>query len=133
MIEQSGIRAGDGGFDINVRGNTDLKGGVIASSDKAIADGKTSLTTGTLTVSDIHNVSEASAKTSGVDLSSDMLDGKLGTAKALLANSINNGSDSDSADSDTRSAISAGTLAITNAERQRVVGGTDGLTRQLPT
>ncbi len=123
VIEQSGIRAGDGGFDINVRGNTDLKGGVIASSDKAIADGKTSLTTGTLTVSDIHNVSEASAKTSGVDLSSDMLDGKLGTAKALLANSINNGSDSDSADSDTRSAISAGTLVITNAERQRVVGG----------
>ena len=123
MIEQSGIRAGDGGFDINVRGNTDLKGGVIASSDKAIADGKNSLTTGTLTVSDIHNVSEASAKTSGVDLSSDMLDGKLGTAKALLANSINNGSDSDSADSDTRSAISAGTLVITNAERQRVVGG----------
>lgn len=123
VIEQSGIRAGDGGFDINVRGNTDLKGGVIASSDKAIADGKNSLTTGTLTVSDIHNVSEASAKTSGVDLSSDMLDGKLGTAKALLANSLNNGSDSDSESSDTRSAISAGTLVITNAERQRVVGG----------
>lgn len=123
VIEQSGIRAGDGGFDINVRGNTDLKGGVIASSDKAIADGKNSLTTGTLTVSDIHNFSEASAKTSGVDLSSDMLDGKLGTAKALLANSLNNGSDSDSESSDTRSAISAGTLVITNAERQRVVGG----------
>ncbi|MFP3454474.1 hypothetical protein R0K30_23005, partial [Bacillus sp. SIMBA_154] len=31
--EQSGIKAGDGGFDINVSGNTDLKGGVIASSD----------------------------------------------------------------------------------------------------
>jgi filamentous hemagglutinin len=52
-----------------------------------------------------------------------MLDGKLGTAKALLANSLANGSDSDSAASDTRSAISAGTLVITNAERQRVVAG----------
>ncbi|WP_411378966.1 hemagglutinin repeat-containing protein [Pseudomonas sp. MPB26] len=123
VIEQSGIRAGDGGFDLNVRGNTDLKGGVIASSDKAIADGKNSLTTGTLTVSDIRNVSEASAKTSGVDLSSDMLDGKLGTAKALLANSLNNASESDSEATDTRSAISAGTLVITNAERQRVVAG----------
>lgn len=123
VIEQSGIRAGDGGFDINVRGNTDLKGGVIASTDKAIADGKNSLTTGTLTVADIHNTSEASVKTSGVELSSDMLDGKLGTAKALLANSLANGSDSDSASSDTRSAISAGTLVITNAERQRVVAG----------
>lgn len=123
VIEQSGIRAGDGGFDLNVRGNTDLKGGVISSTDKAIADGKNSLTTGTLTVADIHNTSEASVKTSGVELSSDMLDGKLGTAKALLANSLANGSDSDSASSDTRSAISAGTLVITNAERQRVVAG----------
>lgn len=123
VIEQSGIRAGDGGFDLNVRGNTDLKGGVISSTDKAIADGKNSLTTGTLTVADIHNTSEASVKTSGVELSSDMLDGKLGTAKALLANSLANGSDSDSAASDTRSAISAGTLVITNAERQRVVAG----------
>jgi filamentous hemagglutinin len=123
VIEQSGIRAGDGGFDLNVRGNTDLKGGVIASSDKAITDGKNNLTTGTLTVADIHNVSEASVKTSGVELNSDMLDGKLGTAKALLANSLANGSDSDSDSSDTRSAISAGTLVITNAERQRVVAG----------
>lgn len=123
VIEQSGIRAGDGGFDLNVRGNTGLKGGVISSTDKAIADGKNSLTTGTLTVADIHNTSEASVKTSGVELSSDMLDGKLGTAKALLANSLANGSDSDSAASDTRSAISAGTLVITNAERQRVVAG----------
>ncbi|KIH84136.1 hemagglutinin repeat-containing protein [Pseudomonas batumici] len=119
VIEQSGVRAGDGGFDITVKGNTDLKGGLIASSDKAIADGKNSLTTGTLTVADIHNVSEASAKTSGVDLSSDMLDGKLGTAKALLANSLNNASESGSQSSDTRSAVSAGTLVITNAERQR--------------
>ncbi|WP_183132047.1 hemagglutinin repeat-containing protein, partial [Pseudomonas syringae group genomosp. 3] len=123
VIEQSGIRAGDGGFDVTVTGNTDLKGGLIASSDGAISDGKNSLVTGTLTVADIHNVSEASAKASGVDLSSDMLDGKLGTGKALLANSMNNGSESDSKSSYTRSAISAGTLVITNAERQRLVNG----------
>ncbi|SEH91559.1 filamentous hemagglutinin [Pseudomonas asplenii] len=123
VIEQSGIRAGDGGFDITVKGNTDLKGGLIASSDKAITDGNNRLTTGTLTVADIHNVSEASAKASGVDLDTRMLEGKLGATKALVANSLNNASDSDSKSSDTLSAVSAGSLVITNAERQRVLTG----------
>ncbi|EKG36333.1 Large exoprotein s involved in heme utilization or adhesion [Pseudomonas syringae pv. avellanae str. ISPaVe013] len=45
VTEQSGIKAGDDGFDINVRGNTDLVGAVIASSDKAVQDGKNSLVT----------------------------------------------------------------------------------------
>ncbi|EJM99203.1 hypothetical protein PMI40_03737, partial [Herbaspirillum sp. YR522] len=55
--EQSGINAGDGSFQVkvNVKGNTDLKGGKIASTDKAMEDGKNSLTTGTLTVSEIEN------------------------------------------------------------------------------
>ncbi|TDY38997.1 hemagglutinin repeat-containing protein, partial [Paraburkholderia rhizosphaerae] len=39
VTEQSGIHAGDGGFQINVKGNTDLKGAVISSSDQAILDG----------------------------------------------------------------------------------------------
>ncbi|WP_260431372.1 hemagglutinin repeat-containing protein [Burkholderia contaminans] len=55
VIEQSGIKAGDGGFQVDVKGNTDLKGGVIASSDKAVQDGVNSLTTATLTHSDIEN------------------------------------------------------------------------------
>jgi len=59
--EQSGIRAGDGGFQVNVKGNTDLKGGVISSSDKAVQNGLNSLTTGTLTVSDIENHAEYDA------------------------------------------------------------------------
>ena len=53
VTEQSGIKAGDGGFDINVRGNTDLVGGVIASSDKAVQDVKNSLVTASLTSRDI--------------------------------------------------------------------------------
>ncbi|WP_175755074.1 hemagglutinin repeat-containing protein [Burkholderia cepacia] len=55
VTEQSGIKAGDGGFQVDVKGNTDLKGGVIASSDKAVLDGVNSLTTATLTHSDIEN------------------------------------------------------------------------------
>ncbi|VBB14142.1 hemagglutinin repeat-containing protein [Burkholderia stabilis] len=55
VIEQSGIKAGDGGFQVDVKGNTDLKGGVIASSDEAVQDRVNSLTTATLTHSDIEN------------------------------------------------------------------------------
>ena len=65
--EQSGIQAGDSGFDVKVKGNTDLKGSVIASTDKAVQDGLNRLTTGTLTVSDIENRSEY--KATGVSLS----------------------------------------------------------------
>ncbi len=53
--EQSGIRAGDGGFQIDVKGATHLKGGVIASSDKAVRDGVNRLTTAALTHEDIQN------------------------------------------------------------------------------
>ncbi|WP_338120121.1 hemagglutinin repeat-containing protein, partial [Paraburkholderia sacchari] len=52
--EQAGINAGTGGFDINVKGNTDLTGAVITSEADA---SKNSLTTGTLSFSDIQNQS----------------------------------------------------------------------------
>lgn len=66
VVEQSGIKAGDDGFKVNVKGNTDLQGAIIASTDKAVADGKNSLTTGTLTTSDIKNHAEYDAKSVSV-------------------------------------------------------------------
>jgi len=66
VTEQSGIKAGDKGFQVNVRGNTDLKGAVIASTDKAVQDGVNSLTTATLTQSEIHNRAEYSASSIGI-------------------------------------------------------------------
>ncbi|WNZ86719.1 hemagglutinin repeat-containing protein [Pseudomonas sp. P108] len=67
VSEQSGIKAGDGGFQVEVKGNTDLVGAVIASTDKAVADGKNTLSTGTLTSSDIKNKAEYDA--SSINLS----------------------------------------------------------------
>ncbi|SEN62644.1 hemagglutinin repeat-containing protein [Pseudomonas sp. NFACC39-1] len=61
VSEQSGIKAGNGGFQVEVTGNTDLKGAVIASTDKAVAEGKNTLSTGTLTSSDIKNKAEYDA------------------------------------------------------------------------
>ncbi|MBW9336880.1 hypothetical protein FEE59_25555, partial [Herbaspirillum sp. RU 5E] len=66
--EQSGIRAGDGGFQINVAGNTDLVGAKIASTDKAAVEGKNSLKTETLTRSDIQNRSDYKAESQSVSV-----------------------------------------------------------------
>ena len=61
VTDQSGIKAGEGGFDIGVGKNTNLKGGIISST--ADAD-KNKLSTGTLTFEDIKN--EADYKANGV-------------------------------------------------------------------
>ena len=63
VTQQSGIKAGDGGFVVNVNGNTDLKGGVIAST--ATPD-KNLLVTQTLTQSNIDNTSHYSASAQSV-------------------------------------------------------------------
>ncbi|MBB2919324.1 filamentous hemagglutinin [Cupriavidus alkaliphilus] len=63
VSEQSSIRAGHGGFDIQVKGNTDLKGGVIASTGGA---DKNRLTTGTLSWSDVQNRSDYRATSGGI-------------------------------------------------------------------
>ena len=64
--EQSGIKAGDGGFTVNVRGNTDLHGGVIASNQVAIDAGLNHFSTATLTQSDIENHAQYSASSIGL-------------------------------------------------------------------
>jgi filamentous hemagglutinin len=60
--EQARIQAGSGGFDITVKGNTDLKGAVIGSTADA---SKNSLTMATLTYSDIQDHSHYSASSGG--------------------------------------------------------------------
>ncbi|MET3516420.1 filamentous hemagglutinin [Pseudacidovorax sp. 1753] len=58
---QSGLKAGDGGFDVSVKGDTTLVGGVIESTQAAIDKGRNSFETGgTLTIRDLQNVSQSS-------------------------------------------------------------------------
>ncbi|VFR68830.1 Putative large exoprotein involved in heme utilization or adhesion of ShlA/HecA/FhaA family [plant metagenome] len=61
VTQQTGLKAGDGGFLIDVVGNTTLIGSVISSSQQAVADGLNHLSTGTLRVEDIRNHAEYSA------------------------------------------------------------------------
>jgi filamentous hemagglutinin len=63
VTQISGIGAGSGGYNLYVGGNTDLKGGVIASTADA---SKNVLNTGSLTYSNIDNVAKYSAESISV-------------------------------------------------------------------
>ncbi|WP_433691940.1 hemagglutinin repeat-containing protein [Herbaspirillum seropedicae] len=117
--EQSGVKAGDDGFQINVAGNTDLKGAKIASTDKAAADGKNSLTTETLTQSDIKNRSDFKAESQSVGMGTSLAGSVLGLAGSALGMGNVSGSDS----STTRSGISQADIKITDDAAQQAKTG----------
>ncbi|RQM43905.1 hypothetical protein EHZ19_31655 [Paraburkholderia bannensis] len=119
--EQAGINAGDGGFNVNVKGITGLAGGVISSTAD---ESKNSLTTGTLTFSDIQNQSHYSANSNGISAGVGV---GPNTGKAVGPGSVAGSggvtpmvSQNESGDqsSTTRSAISAGTINVTNGAGQ---------------
>ncbi|WP_414448931.1 hemagglutinin repeat-containing protein [Burkholderia sp. 22PA0099] len=118
--EQAGIQAGSGGFDVTIKGNTDLKGAYIGSTADAA---KNTLTTGSLTYSDIQNHSHYAANSNGFGAGV----GVSSTGKAIGPGSVSGAggvtpmiSQSDSGDEDatTRSGVGAGTIDITNSARQ---------------
>ncbi|WP_425219220.1 hemagglutinin repeat-containing protein [Ralstonia solanacearum] len=147
VAEQSGIKAGDGGFQVGVKGNTDLKGGVIASSDKAVQEGLNSLTTATLTHSDIQNHANYSGSQVGISGGYSFGGGNtdksgIGKDQQGKADNVNpvpgteqtsHGgvvatppvvlSASGSASSTTRSAISGGAITITDGAKQQQLTG----------
>ena len=96
--EQSAIRAGDAGFDVQVKGATDLKGGAVTSTQAAIDQGLNTFDSADgLTTSDIHNTASFSAKSSGVT---------VGVGSQLGSSGAGIGSDQGSASSVTQAAIS---------------------------
>ena len=113
--EQSGLFAGNGGFDVTVGNHTQLDGGVIAST--ATAD-KNRLDTGTLGFSDIHNQADFKTEHQGAGISSGGSIGKQfagNMANALLAGGGNSGH----AEGTTQAAVSEGTLIIRDKESQK--------------
>ncbi|WP_232439838.1 hemagglutinin repeat-containing protein [Burkholderia ubonensis] len=118
--EQAGIQAGEGGFNVNVKGNTDLTGAAIAST----ADpSKNTLTTGTLTYRDIENHSTYNADSSGLSAGA----GVGVTGKAIGPGSVSGSggvtpmisqSDGGNEHATTRSGVSAGAINITNPTGQ---------------
>jgi filamentous hemagglutinin len=145
VAEQSSLRAGDGGFQVDVKGNTDLKGGAITSNEQAVRDGKNVFTTGTLTQSDVRNSAsyDANSMSLGVGVSSNSQHnpvgsdaqgnaqtGALQTPGSTLA-SLNGLSAtppvslqaSGQSSSLTKSGISAGAITVTNNSGQQALTG----------
>ena len=113
VINQAGIRAGGEGFDISVKENTDLKGGVIGS---AASKDKNTLTTGTLSWEDKENKADYKAGGMGVSYSPNDKSSKL-NQRGLTPNLTP--TVKDNADSTTKSAVAEGTIHITNKEKQK--------------
>nr|WP_260854124.1 hemagglutinin repeat-containing protein [Paraburkholderia sp. BCC1886] len=139
---QAGIQAGDGGFDISVKGNTDLTGATIASM--ATAD-KNSLTTGTLTYSNIANSSNYDTKSNAISAGASMglPDKVVGPASVPNSGGITRAlsqHDSGSDSATTRSGVSGGAINITDADHQtqdvaslkRDTADTNGMVTKAP-
>ena len=103
VTEVSGIGAGDGGFEIHVNGNTDLKGGVIASTADA---SKNVLDTGSLTYSNIANDAKYSASSFGVSGGSAGGGGSIAPSIGIPQG--------DSEHSTTKAGIASGTIITRN-------------------
>ncbi|HEG1827485.1 TPA: hemagglutinin repeat-containing protein [Enterobacter cloacae] len=114
--EQTGLFAGDGGFDVTVGRHTQLDGAVIAST--ATAD-KNSLDTGTLGFRDIHNEADYKVSHSGVSLSGggdfggDAFKGNLPGGVVSAAGS------SGHAEGTTQAAVGEGNITIRDTANQQ--------------
>ncbi len=103
VTEQSGIKTGEGGFQVSVKGDTDLIGGVIASTQTAVEQGKNRFHTGgMLTTSDLHNEASYEGQALGVNVNAGQQAGKFG----VNGGGAGVGRDSGSAHSTTTAGIS---------------------------
>ena len=113
--EQTGLFAGQGGYDVKVKKHTQLDGAVIASqADKE----KNRLDTGTLGWTDIHNQADYSATHSGGSFSTggpvdkDLLTNMAG---GMLSGANHSGH----AEGTTKAGVSEGTLIVRDTGRQQ--------------
>ncbi|MDR9379780.1 contact-dependent inhibition effector tRNA nuclease [Escherichia coli] len=115
VAEQTGMFAGDGGFDITVGRHTQLDGAVIAST--ATPD-KNHLDTGTLGFSDLHNEADYKVSHSGISLSGG---GSLGDKFQgnMPGGMISAGGHSGHAEGTTQAAVAEGTITIRDRDNQK--------------
>lgn len=103
--EQSAIRAGDGGFDIEVQGTTSLVGGQITSTEQAVREGANVFVgKGGVTTTDLQNTASYSARSVSVGLGTGTP--KPGASATAGLSGVGYGSDKGSASSITTAGIS---------------------------
>ncbi|KHG84313.1 hemagglutinin, partial [Escherichia coli] len=112
---QTGMFAGDSGFDITVGRHTQLDGAVIAST--ATPD-KNHLDTGTLGFSDLHNEADYKVSHSGISLSGG---GSFGDKFQgnMPGGMISAGGHSGHAEGTTQAAVAEGTITIRDRDNQK--------------
>ncbi|EFI7844207.1 Contact-dependent inhibitor A [Escherichia coli O174:H21 str. 03-3269] len=115
VAEQTGMFAGDGGFDITVGRHTQLEGAVIAST--ATPD-KNHLDTGTLGFSDLHNEADYKVSHSGIRLSGG---GSFGDKFQgnMPGGMMSAGGHSGHAEGTTQAAVAEGTITIRDRDNQK--------------
>lgn len=116
VAEQTGLYAGDGGFDITVGHHTQLDGAVIAST--ATPD-KNSLDTGTLGFSDIHNEADFKTQHSGISLSGGGAFGGEQFKGNMPGGMIAAAGNSGHAEGTTQAAVADGTITIRDKDNQK--------------
>lgn len=110
--EQTGLFAGNGGFDVTVGRHTQLDGAVIAST--ASAD-KNSLDTGTLGFSDLQNEADYKVSHTGISLSSSKPSG----GDFSMGGMISAASHSGHAEGTTQAAVANGTITVRDKDNQK--------------
>ena len=131
VSEQSGLFAGEDGFDVQVGGHTQLTGGIITSVQSAEAQGKNRFQSGTISQTDLHNISKYDGSSIGfgasVALSGETLgqgaqnNSKLTTVADKNSqgfNGVGYGRDSDHQESTTQSGIGTRNIILTDETGQ---------------
>ena len=131
VSEQSGLFAGDDGFDVQVGGHTQLTGGIITASQSAEEQGKNRFQSGSISQIDLHNISQydgssigfgTSVAVSGKSLGQEQQAGKIQLSDVASQNtsgfSSGYGRDSDHQESTTKSGIGTRNIILTDEAGQ---------------
>ena len=140
VSEQSGLFAGEDGFDVQVGGHTQLTGGIITSAQSAEAQGKNRFQSGTISQTDLHNISRydgssigfgtsvaVSGKTLGQEQQNNSKFTTVADKNSQGFNGVGYGHDSDHQESTTQSGIGTRNIILTdeNGQLAKTGYGTD--------
>ena len=140
VSEQSGLFAGEDGFDVQVGGHTQLTGGIITSAQSAEAQGKNRFQSGSISQTDLHNISQYDGSSIGFGTTVAVSGKSLGQEQQIGNVQLNDiarqnpsgfssgyGRDSDHQESTTRSGIGTRNIILTdeNGQLAKTGYGTD--------
>lgn len=131
VSEQSGLFAGDDGFDVQVGGHTQLTGGIITASQSAEEQGKNRFQSGSISQTDLHNISKYDGSSIGFGTTVAVSGKALGQEQQIGNVQLNDvarqkpsgfssgyGRDSDHQESTTKSGIGTRNIILTDEAGQ---------------